>query len=87
MLYQKGEAGKSKVKMSKFKYGDTVYFRNNDAIVSGTVVAAGKDKEEFRDKEGNLIDKVLINNFYFIKGFPGKKFYENMVSDSPEKFL
>jgi hypothetical protein len=71
----------------KFKYGDTVYFRREDQIQSGKVVASGKDKEQFKDSEGNTMGSVLLANFYMIKGFPGEKFYESVLSDSPEKFL
>jgi hypothetical protein len=71
----------------KFKYGDTVYFLHENQIQSSKVVATGRDKEQFKDSEGNLIESLHTNNFYIIKGYPGDRFYESSLSDSPEKFL
>lgn len=70
-----------------FKPKQTVYFLHNNEISSGVIAAMGKSKEQFKDKEDNLIGQVLTNNIYFINGFPGRQFKEAEISETPEKFL
>lgn len=75
------------IKAHKFKVGETVYFRENDEIISAKVLSKGTATVNLQEAENDKFQKLPNGTIYFLHGYPGKQFKEEDLKDSPEYFL